>query len=49
MSIFSSIAAFFDKLLGRNKKEQEWAQRFDGKPAQPTNIIPLDPEAPTQT
>ncbi|MBI3630918.1 MAG: hypothetical protein HY221_01095 [Candidatus Sungbacteria bacterium] len=49
MSILSKINAFFDKLLGRQKKEQEWAQQFDGKPAKPDNLIPMDPEAPTQT
>ena len=49
MSLFQQIGNFFSKLFVRDKKEQEWAQRFDGKPAQPSNLIPLDPEAPTQT
>ena len=49
MSVFKQISTFFNKLFGRDKKEQEWAQRFDGKPAQPSNLITLDPEAPTQT
>jgi hypothetical protein len=49
MTFFEKLAAFFSTALNRKKKNDEWAKRFDGKPAKPDNLLPLDPNDPWKT
>lgn len=47
MSLFTAIANLFG--AKRRKQEKEWAELNYGKPAQPKNLTPLDPEDPWKT
>lgn len=49
MSIFTAIANFFKSIFARKKQEKEWAGLDYGKPAQPSHLMPLDPNDPWKT
>lgn len=50
MSFFKKLGQMISNSLNRNKREREWGKLFWGqKPANPTNLIPLDPEDPWKT
>jgi hypothetical protein len=51
MSIFTAIGNFFSTFFGSKKKvdDKEWAGLDYGKPAQPSNLMPLDPNDPWKT
>lgn len=49
MSFFEKLSAALSNIFNRKKKNDEWAKRFDGKPAKPDNLLPLDPNDPWKT
>jgi len=49
MSIFSAISNWFASLNKKKQQEKKWAGLDYGKPAQPSNLLPLDPNDPWKT
>lgn len=43
MSLFDAVKDIFANLFRRNKRDAEWAARFDNQPASRDGKLPLDP------
>lgn len=43
MGFFKRIMNSIKRVFTRKKRQDEWADRFNQPPAQPTNPTPLDP------
>ncbi len=43
MAFFTKIIDWFKRKVRWQRKQKEWAERFDQEPAKPKNPLPLDP------